>query len=113
MWVFAVTLPMNPAFLRILATVLAPVQWGIVFCYFRYWDALPKHSSRRIVAWLVVFLLNVVMPIGIYRLNAKSGSPDVFVDAVVILDAVVFILLVLYMVKKRSRAQTQKETSDN
>jgi len=99
---------MDHTFLRILAAILAPVQWGVAFCYFRYWDALPKGSARRLVAWLVVFLLNIVVPIGVYRQNAKSGNPDAFVDAVVIIDVVVFISLVLFILRNRSKAQAHK-----
>ena len=103
------TFPMSPIVLRILATVLAPMQWGIAYCYLRYWDALSKYSTRRLLAWLVVFLLNVVIPIGIYRLNAQSENPDTMVDAVVLIDAVVCISLLFFVLKKRSLAQAHKK----
>jgi hypothetical protein len=42
-----------------------------------------SYSARRLIGWAAVFLLNVVIPIGMYRLNAHANHPDSFISVIV------------------------------
>ncbi len=88
---------------RGLVIAMAPVQWGIALRYFLYWNSLPKYSARRLLAWAFTFALNIVVPVGFYRLNAVARHPDWLVSLVVFIDGIVFIVLVFWMIRKRPR----------
>jgi len=83
--------------------ILAPVQWGVAFVYFRYWYLSPKCSVRRLVGWAAVFVLNIIVPIAFYRLNARASHPDLVVTVVVFVDGVVFIIFLLRTLRLRSK----------
>ena len=99
--------PEDPNVARLIALALAPVQWGMAWWYLRYWDLFPKMSIKRLVPWCLVFLLNVVIPVAIYRANSAAMYPDIVVSTIVFVDGIVFIVLLFFMLRGRSRSLQQ------
>lgn len=85
---------------RFIVLLLTALQLTYAWWYLRGWYWLPKSSSKKMIGWVVLFAAFLIFPVEIYPANAHSKSADSFVSLIVIIDAVAFIALLLYMIKK-------------
>ncbi|MDA8382119.1 MAG: hypothetical protein M0037_03430 [Betaproteobacteria bacterium] len=90
----------NPWILRLIVILLAPVQWVSVFWYVDTLRHYPDTVLKRLIPWAFMMLVNVVTPIGAFLLNSNQREPDEVVKAVGSLEGLVFVILLLYGLKK-------------
>jgi hypothetical protein len=92
--------PENAMLARFIVLLFSAVQLTYAWWYLRGWYWLPKSSWKKTIGWVMLFAAFLVFPLEIYPANAHSKAADAVVSVIVMMDAVVFIALLLYMVKK-------------
>jgi len=58
------------------------------------------------LAWMAIF--SVFIPVAIYRANVERGHRDFGVSGVIMLHAIVFVAMFLYMAKRKSVEDARK-----
>jgi hypothetical protein len=87
-------------FRRALVVLLAPPQWWSVIWYVRCLELYPKEISRRLIPWIILMVTNVIIPLLLVFSNAPGVHADTFVQSVGVVEALLFLALLFYRLKK-------------